>query len=80
MNLFIDKDGVGKQLDIQVRDIDHSYHVKSALWAAGNQSGHRSIGHTWYFSWFVVVFAMLWWQDELTRLCSLTLTRPSRCT
>lgn len=33
MNLFIDKDGVGKQLDIQVKDIDHSYHVKSALWA-----------------------------------------------
>lgn len=34
MNFLIDEDGVGKQLDIQVKDIDHSYHVKSALWAA----------------------------------------------
>lgn len=33
MNLCIDKDGVGKQ-DNQVTDIDNSYHVKSALWAA----------------------------------------------
>lgn len=34
MNLFIDKDGAGKQLEIQVSDIEHNYHVKSALWAA----------------------------------------------
>lgn len=34
MNLCIDKLGVWKQLDIQVKDIDHSYQVKSALWAA----------------------------------------------
>lgn len=34
MNFLIDKDGVGKQLDIQVKDIDESYHVKAALWAA----------------------------------------------
>lgn len=33
MNLCIDTDGIGKQLGIQVRDIDHCYHVKSALWA-----------------------------------------------
>lgn len=46
MNLCIDMDDVGKQLDIQVSDIDHSDHVKSAFCAAGKESRHRSICHT----------------------------------
>lgn len=47
-NSCIDMDGVAKQLDIQVRNIDHGDHVKSVLLAAGKQRGQTSILHTWY--------------------------------
>lgn len=53
MNLCIDMDDVGKQLDIQVSDIDHSDHVKSAFCAAGKQSRQINLSH------IVVVFVMV---------------------